>query len=181
MVPTWNTPPPPCNPEMILFALPLIWKILLREPKYNTSMVFLVHMEGSRSRLAQLKNIWNMFLLYNFNVIFIFLLFQSGNNIAEEKPENRPEIDDRLEKLNIKWKELSDASKQKGTKLGDAQKQEEFNSGVKNIQEWFTEIEQTAVVHEKAVDLTTATRLYQKHKVMSLHDTAYLVLVMCSF
>ena len=122
-----------------------------------------------------------MFLLYNFNVIFIFLLFQSGNNIAEEKPENRPEIDDRLEKLNIKWKELSDASKQKGTKLGDAQKQEEFNSGVKNIQEWFTEIEQTAVVHEKAVDLTTATRLYQKHKVMSLRDTAYLVLVMCSF
>ncbi|XP_015776593.1 PREDICTED: spectrin beta chain, non-erythrocytic 1-like, partial [Acropora digitifera] len=91
---------------------------------------------------------------------------RSGNNIAEEKPENRPEIDDRLEKLNIKWKELSDASKQKGTKLGDAQKQEEFNSGVKNIQEWFTEIEQTAVVHEKAVDLTTATRLYQKHKMM---------------
>ncbi|KAK2552536.1 Spectrin beta chain [Acropora cervicornis] len=91
---------------------------------------------------------------------------ESGNNIAEEKPENRPEIDDRLEKLNIKWKELSDASKQKGTKLGDAQKQEEFNSGVKNIQEWFTEIEQTAVVHEKAVDLTTATRLYQKHKMM---------------
>ncbi|XP_015748733.1 PREDICTED: spectrin beta chain, non-erythrocytic 1-like [Acropora digitifera] len=93
-------------------------------------------------------------------------IYESGNNIAEEKPENRPEIDDRLEKLNIKWKELSDASKQKGTKLGDAQKQEEFNSGVKNIQEWFTEIEQTAVVHEKAVDLTTATRLYQKHKMM---------------
>ena len=66
----------------------------------------------------------------------------------------------------MKWQELSDASSQKGTKLGDAQKQEDFNTGVKNIQEWFTEIEQTAVVHEKATDLTTATRLYQKHKVI---------------
>ena len=90
---------------------------------------------------------------------------QSGNNIAEEKPQNRPEIEDRLEKLNVKWQELSDASKQKGTKLGDAQKQEEFNTGVQNIQQWFTEIEQTVVTHEKATDLTTATRLYQKHKV----------------
>ena len=92
-------------------------------------------------------------------------LLQSGNNIAEEKPENRPEIEERLEKLNVKWQELADASTQKGTKLGDAQKQEEFNTGVKNIQEWFTEIEQTAVTHERATDLTTATRLYQKHKV----------------
>lgn len=91
---------------------------------------------------------------------------ESGNNIAEEKPQNRPEIEDRLEKLNVKWQELSDASKQKGTKLGDAQKQEEFNTGVQNIQQWFTEIEQTVVTHEKATDLTTATRLYQKHKMM---------------
>ena len=90
---------------------------------------------------------------------------QTGNNIADEKPENRPEIDERLEKLNIKWQELSDASKQKGTKLGDAQKQEEFNTGVQNIQQWFAEVEQTVVTHEKATDLTTATRLYQKHKV----------------
>ena len=90
---------------------------------------------------------------------------QTGNNIADEKPENRPEIDERLEKLNIKWQELADASKQKGTKLGDAQKQEEFNTGVQNIQQWFAEVEQTVVTHEKATDLTTATRLYQKHKV----------------
>ena len=90
---------------------------------------------------------------------------QTGNNIADEKPENRPEIDERLEKLNIKWQELADASEQKGTKLGDAQKQEEFNTGVQNIQQWFAEVEQTVVTHEKATDLTTATRLYQKHKV----------------
>lgn len=96
---------------------------------------------------------------------FLFFPRQSGNNIAEEKPQNRPEIEERLEKLNVKWQELSDASKQKGTKLGDAQKQEEFNTGVQNIQQWFTEIEQTVVTHEKATDLTTATRLYQKHKV----------------
>lgn len=91
---------------------------------------------------------------------------QAGNNIAEEKPENRPEIDERLEKLNVKWQELADASKQKGNKLGDAQKQEEFNTGVQNIQEWFSEVEQTVVTHEKATDLTTATRLYQKHEVL---------------
>ena len=92
---------------------------------------------------------------------------QSGNQIADEKPENRPEIEERLEKLNVKWQELADASKQKGTKLEDAKKQEEFNTGVQNIQQWFTEIETTAVTHEKASDLTTATRIYQKHKVTS--------------
>ena len=95
-----------------------------------------------------------------------FCVLQTGNNIADEKPENRPEIEERLEKLNVKWQELADRSKQKGTKLGDAQKQEEFNTGVQNIQQWFTEIEQTVVTHEKATDLTTATRLYQKHKVL---------------
>lgn len=88
------------------------------------------------------------------------------------KPENRPEIDERLEKLNIKWQELADASKQKGTKLGDAQKQEEFNTGVENIQQWFAEVEQTVVTHEKATDLTTATRLYQKHKVSHFFSAA---------
>ena len=105
---------------------------------------------------------------------------QTGNNIADEKPENRPEIDDRLEKLNIKWQELSDASQQKGTKLGDAQKQEEFNTGVQNIQEWFAEVEQTVVTHEKATDLTTATRLYQKHKV-SFEKQKNITFYFCGF
>ena len=90
---------------------------------------------------------------------------QSGSNLAEEKPENKPEIDERLEKLNIKWQELASASKQKGNKLGDAKKQVEFNAGVKNIEGWITELETTTISTEKATDLTTATRLYQKHKV----------------
>lgn len=104
---------------------------------------------------------------FSITIIFRFILHsQAGNNIADEKPENRPEIDERLEKLNVRWQELADASKQKGTKLEDARKQEEFNTGVKNIQQWFAECEQTVVTHEKATDLTTATRIYQKHKVL---------------
>lgn len=106
-----------------------------------------------------------MYSLHSNEFVLCSTFLQTGNNIADEKPENRPEIDERLEKLNIKWQELADASKQKGTKLGDAQKQEEFNTGVQNIQQWFAEVEQTVVTHEKATDLTTATRLYQKHKV----------------
>ena len=106
-----------------------------------------------------------MYSLHSNEFVLCSAFLQTGNNIADEKPENRPEIDERLEKLNIKWQELADASKQKGTKLGDAQKQEEFNTGVQNIQQWFAEVEQTVVTHEKATDLTTATRLYQKHKV----------------
>ena len=90
---------------------------------------------------------------------------QSGRNLAEEKPEDKPEIDERLEKLNFKWQELEAASKLKGQKLGDAKKQEEFNSGVKSIEGWITELETMNVSTEKATDLTTATRLYQKHKV----------------
>lgn len=109
-------------------------------------------------------------------IVLCSTFLQTGNNIADEKPENRPEIDERLEKLNIKWQELADASKQKGTKLGDAQKQEEFNTGVQNIQQWFAEVEQTVVTHEKATDLTTATRLYQKHKVSFEKSEKYKVL-----
>lgn len=105
-------------------------------------------------------------------IVLCSAFLQTGNNIADVKPENRPEIDERLEKLNIKWQELADASKQKGTKLGDAQKQEEFNTGVENIQQWFAEVEQTVVTHEKATDLTTATRLYQKHKVSHFFSAA---------
>lgn len=105
-------------------------------------------------------------------IVLCSAFLQTGNNIADVKPENRPEIDERLEKLNIKWQELADASKQKGTKLGDAQKQEEFNTGVENIQQWFAEVEQTVVTHEKATDLTTATRLYQKHKVSNFFSAA---------
>lgn len=96
---------------------------------------------------------------------------QSGRNLAEEKPEDKPEIDERLEKLNFKWQELEAASKLKGQKLGDAKKQEEFNSGVKSIEGWITELETMNVSTEKATDLTTATRLYQKHKVGAVQVT----------
>lgn len=57
-------------------------------------------------------------------------------------------------------------SKNKGNKLDEAQKQEEFNQGVQTMGEWVKELETTIITQEKATDLTTATRLYQKHKVI---------------
>ncbi|XP_031552905.1 spectrin beta chain, non-erythrocytic 1-like isoform X2 [Actinia tenebrosa] len=91
---------------------------------------------------------------------------ESGLEIAQEKPESKPEIDERLEKLNQKWLELAEVSKNKGNKLEEAVKQEELNQGVQTMGEWVKELETTIITQEKATDLTTATRLYQKHKMM---------------
>ncbi|XP_032239849.2 spectrin beta chain isoform X2 [Nematostella vectensis] len=89
---------------------------------------------------------------------------ESGRDLADEKPENKPEIDELLQKLDQKWLELAEVSKHKGNKLKDAQRQEEFNAGVQTMQEWVKELETVIITQEKATDLTTATRLYQKHK-----------------
>ena len=92
-----------------------------------------------------------------------------------EKPENRPEIDEHLEKLRQKWLELADVSKQKECKLNDAKRQEDFNQGVQTMNHWVTELETTVISEERATDLTTATRLLQKHKV-ELFKTYIIVL-----
>lgn len=137
--------------------------------------IILLHIRGmppchnlllvARTELVKHRpSLWYMYIR-KITYLGSFCGLQSGSNLAEEKPENKPEIDERLEKLNIKWQELAAASKQKGNKLGDAKKQVEFNAGVKNIEGWITELETTTISTEKATDLTTATRLYQKHKV----------------
>lgn len=52
-------------------------------------------------------------------IVLCFVFLQIGNNIVDVKLENRLEIDECLEKLNIKWQEFVDVFKQKGIKLGD--------------------------------------------------------------
>lgn len=82
-----------------------------------------------------------------------------------EKPETEPEVQPRLDKLDKMWEEVLELCKNKGKKISAAHKGEEMKTDFQNMTAWVQECEASVVTTEKATDITTATKLYQKHKV----------------
>lgn len=82
-----------------------------------------------------------------------------------DKPETEPEVQPRIEKLDQMWDEVAELCKNKGKKISAAHKGEEFKTDVQNMSTWVQECQTTVVTTEKATDIITATKLYQKHKV----------------
>ena len=87
-----------------------------------------------------------------------------------EKPETEPEVQPRLEKLDQMWDEVLELCKNKGKKISAAHKGEEFKTDVQNMTTWVQECETSVITTEKATDIITATKLYQKHKVSIFLD-----------
>ena len=102
------------------------------------------------------------------NRALILLFYQTGTNLMSEKPETEPEVQPRLDKLDQMWDEVSELCKNKGKKISAAHKGEEFKTDVQNMTTWVQECETSVVTTEKATDIITATKLYQKHKVQVL-------------
>ena len=99
--------------------------------------------------------------------MFIIIFYQTGNNLMSEKPETEPEVQPRLDKLDQMWDEVAELCKSKGKKISAAHKGEEFKTDVQNMSTWVQELETSVITTEKATDIITATKLYQKHKVGS--------------
>jgi len=98
------------------------------------------------------------------NKIKIDALKKTGDDIIEQNPEAKPDVDDRLRKIDELWDTLNNASAEKMSHLTEANRQQEFNSEVANLDKWVGEIHNALQDKETGKDITTARTLHNKHK-----------------
>ncbi|XP_028393281.1 spectrin beta chain, non-erythrocytic 1-like isoform X3 [Dendronephthya gigantea] len=114
--------------------------------KYQRHQAFEAELAASKDKLDQIK--------------------ETGTNLMSDKPETEPEVQPRIEKLDQMWDEVAELCQNKGKKISAAHKGEEFKTDVQNMSTWVQECQTSVITTEKATDIITATKLYQKHKAL---------------
>ncbi|KAK3578499.1 hypothetical protein CHS0354_007749 [Potamilus streckersoni] len=96
----------------------------------------------------------------------LYRLQQSGEQLMNEKPETREEIEPILANLSVQWQELEDNTKQKAEKLFDANREVLYEQSCDDIDGWITALEAQVVTEDTAKDLTTVNLLMQRQNLL---------------
>jgi len=92
------------------------------------------------------------------------------NNLAKtliaNNSQGAPRINDRSQEIVNLWKNLVDATSQKGAKLKEAADQQHFNRGVEDIELWLSEIEGQLLSEDYGKDLTSVQNLLKKQALL---------------
>lgn len=91
--------------------------------------------------------------------------FQAGEDLLQDKPETREQIEPILASLNEQWEELERTTKAKGEKLFDSNRSVLYEQSCDDIDGWMDQLESQIVTEEAAKDLTTVNLLMQKQNV----------------
>lgn len=91
-------------------------------------------------------------------------LKKTGDEIVESNPETKPEIESRFKKIDELWEILHKASTGKKAHLSEANRQQQFDNEIANLDKWISEIQTTLRDKETGTDIATARALHNKHK-----------------
>lgn len=86
-----------------------------------------------------------------------------GRQLIEGKHYAADKIKNRVDEINDLWTTLNDASKQKGSKLSEAQAQQSFNRNVEDVELWLAEMESQIGSEDVGKDLTSVQNLLKRH------------------
>jgi spectrin alpha len=91
---------------------------------------------------------------------------QSGEELINEGHPNKDHIRDRINELQQLWQQLVEQSDRKGSKLKEANDQQQFNRNVEDIEVWLGEIEGQLMSEDYGKDLTSVQNLQKKHALL---------------
>ncbi|CAE1318323.1 SPTA [Acanthosepion pharaonis] len=95
-------------------------------------------------------------------------LLSTGNNLIERRQcaGSEDAVKARLESLSSQWESLVSKSTEKSEKLKEANKQQSYNAGVKDIDFWLGEVEQMLASEDYGKDLASIQNLLKKHQLL---------------
>ncbi|XP_076098562.1 spectrin beta chain-like isoform X2 [Mytilus galloprovincialis] len=93
-------------------------------------------------------------------------LMKAGEDLLQDKPETREQIEPILASLNEQWEELERTTKAKGEKLFDSNRSVLYEQSCDDIDGWMDQLESQIVTEEAAKDLTTVNLLMQKQNLL---------------
>ncbi|XP_066550926.1 spectrin beta chain, erythrocytic isoform X2 [Amia ocellicauda] len=89
---------------------------------------------------------------------------QEGEELMRAKPEFRPVVMERLEKLHRLWEELESTTQNKAKTLFDANRSELFDQSYSDLTKWLKELSLQLQAEEEVKDLTSANILLKKQQ-----------------
>ncbi|XP_052834596.1 spectrin alpha chain isoform X3 [Octopus bimaculoides] len=95
-------------------------------------------------------------------------LLSTGNNLIDRSQcaGSEDAVQARLESLSNQWESLVTKSTEKSEKLKEANKQQSYNAGVKDIDFWLGEVEQMLASEDYGKDLASIQNLLKKHQLL---------------
>lgn len=95
-------------------------------------------------------------------------LLSTGNNLIERRQcaGSEDAVQARLESLSSQWESLVTKATEKSEKLKEANKQQSYNAGVKDIDFWLGEVEQMLASEDYGKDLASIQNLLKKHQLL---------------
>lgn len=90
----------------------------------------------------------------------------NGEELINEGHPSKDHIRERISELQQLWQQLVDQSDRKGSKLKEANDQQQFNRNVEDIEVWMGEIEGQLMSEDYGKDLTSVQNLQKKHTLL---------------
>ncbi|KAL7978493.1 hypothetical protein Chor_004310 [Crotalus horridus] len=97
-------------------------------------------------------------------------LQKAGQNLIDVKHYASDEVAIRMNEVISLWEKLLEATKLKGTKLCEANQQQQFNRNVEDIELWLYEVEGHLASDDYGKDLTNVQNLQKKHALLEADD-----------
>ncbi|ESO09912.1 hypothetical protein HELRODRAFT_156368 [Helobdella robusta] len=91
---------------------------------------------------------------------------KSGEDLISQNHYNKDHIKERLGEIIMLWQKLVDQSDRKGSKLKEANDQQQFNRNVEDVEIWLGEIEGQLTSEDFGKDLTSVQNLQKKHSLL---------------
>uniref|UniRef100_A0A670YZN6 Spectrin alpha chain, non-erythrocytic 1 n=1 Tax=Pseudonaja textilis TaxID=8673 RepID=A0A670YZN6_PSETE len=100
-------------------------------------------------------------------------LEKAGQNLMDVKHYASDEVAIRMNEVISLWKKLLEATELKGTKLCEANQQQQFNRNVEDIELWLYEVEGHLASDDYGKDLTNVQNLQKKHALLEADVAAH--------
>ncbi|XP_017774793.1 PREDICTED: spectrin alpha chain isoform X2 [Nicrophorus vespilloides] len=90
----------------------------------------------------------------------------TGEELIEAKHYAAPRIQSRMDEIVKLWETLVQATGKKGSKLEEANQQQQFNRTIEDVELWLSEIEGQLMSEDYGKDLTSVQNLQKKHALL---------------
>lgn len=91
---------------------------------------------------------------------------KQGQDLIEQEHYQKEHIRERVDEILLLWEQLLEQSDRKGSKLKEANDQQQFNRNVEDIEVWLGEIEGQLMSEDFGKDLTSVQNLQKKHALL---------------
>nr|XP_010975340.2 spectrin alpha chain, erythrocytic 1 [Camelus dromedarius] len=101
-------------------------------------------------------------------------VINSGNALIERRAcdGNEETVKGQVEELKKHWNDLLEKTADKGQKLGEASRQQRFNTGVRDLEFWLSEVERLLSLRDQVRDLALVGNLLNQHQLLETEMSA---------